>query len=297
MPGNIQFSYPVMSGTLVDGYFTISDDGGGYFQCNYTDTTSDDVYKLFKPTNISFFSNSMTVTHIYNNDTLYVKYSTTQDSTRSAITADNIYLNKSIGDGIVITKGVDFTKSDTTCDIFKKANNYYIDMTIIGKIPVNVSIYATTTTDPFPPTGATEITSITLSSGSFITDEIVCDSGETNSSITTGQDEILEQQRYFFQGFGWIMFAMLIQFAILIFGVQPHMNKFPAGTAIFNFLDGTTGNHIYSICTVVAFLMSMTFFLIYGFLGPKSYYLVIAIVFLLSFISFLWWKAIYLTEL
>lgn len=300
MPGSIQFSYPVMSGTLVNGNVTISDDGGGYFQCNYN-TGGSDVYKLFKPTNILFFSNSMTVTHKYNNDMLYVKYSTTKDSTRSAITADNIYLNKSIGDGIVITKKVDFTNK--TCDLSSNTNNYYIDMTTIGPIPVNVSAADNTIQDPFSTTSATSITSIPLSSGSFITDEIVCDSGNANSSGTTGQDKILEQQRYVFQGFGWIMFAMLIQVVILIGIQKSSIPKFPAGTGVFDFFTGTMGNNIYDGCTISAFLMSTTFFLVYGFLGPTSnnsiekywYYLVIAISFLLSFISFLWWKAMYLT--
>lgn len=293
MPGSIQFSYPVMSGTLDQGNITILDDGGGYFQCNYN-TGGSDVYKLFKPTNILFFSNSMTVTHKYNNDMLYVKYSTTKDSTRSAITADNIYLNKSIGDGIVITKKVDFTNK--TCDLSNNANNYYIDMTTIGPIPVNVSA-DNTIQDPFSTTGAKPIISIPLSSGSFITDEIVCDSGKTNSSR---QDKQSPQQTYVFQGIGWIMFAMLIQVAILIGIQKSSITKFPAGTGVFDFFTGTMGNNIYDGCTILAFLMSTTFFLVYGFLGPTSnnsywYYLVIAIVFLLSFISFLWWKAMYLT--
>lgn len=293
MPGSIQFSYPVMSGTLNQGNITISDDGGGYFQCNYNNGMGD-IYKLFKPTNILFFSNSMTITHKYNNDMLYVKYSTTKDSTRSAITADNIYLNKSIGDGIVITKKVNFT--DKTCDLSSNATKYYIDMTSIGQIPINVSAADNNIQDPFSTTGTTSITSIPLSSGSFITDEIVCDSGTTDSSR---QDKISSYQGYVFQGFGWIMFAMLIQVVGLIV-IQKKMNKFPVGTDVFDFFTGTTTNTVYDGCTILAFLLSMTFFLVYGFLGPTSnnsywYYLVIAIVFLLSFISSLWWKAVYLT--
>jgi hypothetical protein len=291
----VQFSYPVMSGTITDGNVTILDDGGGYFQCNYT-YNGGDVYKLFKPTNILFFSNSMTVTHKYNNDTLYVKYSTTQDSTRYAITGENIYLNKSIGDGIVITKKVDFTNK--TCDLSNNANNYYIDMTTIGPIPVNTKSVSIRT-DPFSTTGTIKITSIPLSSGSFITDEIVCDSGNTNSSR---QDKISEQQSYLFQGIGWILFAMLIQFGILILVKNSSMPKFQID-AVFRFFSGTSQNNIYDGFTFFAFFMSMTFFLLYGFLGPTSgnpmesywYYLVIAIVFLLSFISSLWWKAVYLT--
>jgi hypothetical protein len=298
MPGSIQFSYPVMSGTLVNGNVTISDDGGGYFQCNYN-TGGSDVYKLFKPTNILFFSNSMTVTHKYNNDMLYVKYSTTKDSTRSAITADNIYLNKSIGDGIVITKKVDFTNK--MCDLSSNVNNYYIDMTTIGPIPVNVSAAADNTIqDPFSTTSATPITSIPLSSGSFITDEIVCDSGTTDSSR---QDKISSYQGFVFQGFGWIMFAMLIQVGVLILIQKSSMPKFPVGTGVFDFFnpDFSKGNNFYNIFTILAFLMSTTFFLVYGFLGPTVnnsywYYLVIAIVFLFSFISFLLWKVMYLTD-
>ena len=297
MPGSIQFSYPVMSGTLVNGNVTILDDGGGYFQCNYNNGRGD-IYKLFKPTNILFFSNSMTITHKYNNDMLYVKYSTTKDSTRSAITADNIYLNKSIGDGIVITKKVNFT--DKTCDLSSNATKYYIDMTTIGPIPVNVSAADNNIQDPFSTIGTTPITSIPLSSGSFITDEIVCDSGNTNSSR---QDKISSYQGYVFQGFGWIMFAMLIQVVGLNIIKNGSMTKFPVGTDVFDFFTGTTANTVYDVYTILAFLLSMTFFLVYGFLGPTSgnpmesywYYLVIAIVFLLSFISSLWWKAVYLT--
>jgi hypothetical protein len=297
MPGSIQFSYPVMSGTLNQGNITISDDGGGYFQCNYN-TVGSDVYKLFKPTNILFFSNSMTVTHKYNNDMLYVKYSTTKDSTRSAITADNIYLNKSIGDGIVITKKVDFTNK--TCDLSNNGTNYYIDMTTIGPIPVNVSAADNNIQDPFSTTGATSITSIPLSSGSFITDEIVCDSGTTDSSR---QDKISSYQGYVFQGFGWIMFAMLIQIGVLILIQKISILRFPVGTGVFDFYNPvfSIGNNVYNIVTILAFLMSMTFFLVYGFLGPTVnnsywYYLVIAIVFLFSFISFLLWKVMYLTD-
>lgn len=293
---HVQFSYPVMSGTITNGNVTISDDGGGYFQCNYT-YNGGDVYKLFKPTNILFFSNSMTVTHKYNNDTLYVKYSTTQDSRRYAITADNIYLNKSIGDGIVITKRVDFTNKK--CDLSNNANNYYIDMTTIGPIPMNIKS-VTTSTDPFSTTGTTKITSIPISSGSFITDEIVCDSGNVSSSGKTEQGKITEQQSYVFQGIGWIMFAMLIQLGILITIQKSGMPKFPVGTTPFSFFNGTTGNIVYDGSTIVAFIMSTIFFIMYGVMSTTVnnsywYYLVIAIVFLLSFISFLLWKVMYLT--
>jgi len=296
MPGSIQFSYPVMSGTLNQGNITISDDGGGYFQCNYN-SGNGDIYKLFKPTNILFFSNSMTITHKYNNDILYVKYSTTKDSTRSAITADNIYLNKSIGDGIVITKKVDFTGK--TCDLSNNRNNYYIDMTTIGPIPVNIKSVSVST-DPFSTTGTTKITSIPLSSGSFITDEIVCDSGNTNSSGTPTQDKISKRQSYIFQGIGWIMFAMLIQVGILIIIQTIGMTKFPVGTGVFDLFTGTFGNIAYNIFTIVVFFMSTVFFIMYGIMSTAVnnsywYYLVIAIVFLFSFISSLWWKAVYLT--
>lgn len=311
MTGNIQFSYPMMSGSMSNGEFTITDDGGGYFQCNYTN--NGDVYKLFKPTKIYFFSNSMTIEHKYNSDTLYVKYTTIKNNSETFVTtADNIYLNKSIGDGIVITKKVIF--KDKTCKILYNSNDFYIDMSSIGPIPLSYTFDNSTLDNPINTkiAGITgEAAAINLRPSSFISDEMVCDEGTNNSTITSdpGQDNLSHQQSYFFQGFGWLMFSMLIQFMILN-ATKDNITKFATGKSIFEFNFDYKSHILYAFLTFSAFVCSLAFFIMYGVWGPTSdktikqnnnsmksywYYLVLAVVFLFSFILLLWWKVVYLT--
>lgn len=309
MTGNIQFSYPMMSGSMSNGEFTITHDGGGYFQYNYTKNNSD-VYKLFKPTKISFFSNSMTIEHKYNSNTLYVKYNTIQNNSDTFVTtADNIYLNKSIGDGIVITEKVKF--KDKTCNLSSKADNFYIDMSSIGTIPLSYT-FDDSTSDTFPTTDLSSIIDISLSPSSFISDEMVCDEGTNNSTITSDplQDNLSQQQSYFFQGFGWLMFSMLIQFMILN-ATKDNITKFATKTSILGFDNKFFSHNLYAFLTFSAFVCSLAFFIMYGVWGPTSdktikqnnnsmksywYYLVLAVVFLFSFILLLWWKVVYLTD-
>lgn len=266
---HIQFTYPMMSGTLDQGNFIILDDGGGYFQCNYATTTTppSDVYKLFKPKNILFLLDSMIITHTYNNDTLYVKYSTIQDSTRYAITADNIYLNKLIGDGIVINKTVDFT--DKTCVLLSDATKYYIDMTTIGKIPVNIKPVSTAAS-PFPTTAPPTIATIPLSSGSFITDEIVCDSGNSNSDASTNSSTSSNSKKYTGEVFTMIGIAIAVLFVqfLALYNLQKIIPNFPSASGIFGFASASISaplQIIYMICTYVLLLASASFFIIYGY--------------------------------
>jgi hypothetical protein len=314
---NIQFSYPIMNGTLTNGDFTITDDGGGYFQCNYH--TTGDIYKLFKPTKLQFFNGHITITHKYNNDTLYVKFPTSQDGKRELITATNIYLNKLIGDGIENDNQISFTNK--TCDLSNNTTNYYIDMTPIGSIPLNNTTNSSSE-DPFsstiPISGLTKVNTFELTPSSFITDEIVCDEGtsSTDSSVTgttaTGQIKPLSnsQAKYTYYGVAVIMGYLLVQYGILVAfknGLGPIGGalKYPAATKLFSFFpEGFESKAVfYCISTVAAFIMSFVFFVLYGIFGPSTknpsseywYYLALAIFYLLAFISYLWWKVTYLT--
>jgi hypothetical protein len=309
---NIQFSYPIMNGTLTNGDFTITDDGGGYFQCNYH--TTGDIYKLFKPTKLQFFNGHITITHKYNNDTLYVKFKTAQDGKRELITATNIYLNKLIGDGIENDNQVSFTGKK--CDLLNNTTNYYIDMTPIGSIPLNNT--TNSSDDPFsstiPTSGLTKVNTFDLTPSSFITDEIVCDEGtsSTDSSIigttATGQIKALSnsQAKYTYYGVALIMGGLLAQYGVLvlfkIFGLT-----YPKATKLFSFFPDNTDTFksgFYLASTVLAFITSFVFFVLYGIFGPSTrnpsssywYFLALAIFYLLAFISYLWWKVTYLTS-
>jgi hypothetical protein len=309
---NIQFSYPIMSGTLSSGDFTITDDGGGYFQCNYH--TTGDIYKLFKPTKLQFFNGHITITHKYNNDTLYVKFLTSQDGKRELITSTNIYLNKLIGDGIENDNQISFTGKK--CDLLNTGTNYYIDMTPIGSIPLN-NTTDSTSVDPFPQTLPTSTYTLAntfdLTSSSFITDEIVCDEGTstTDSSVTgttaKGQIKPLSnsQAKYTYYGVALIMGCLLLQYGILVL-FKKYGPTYTAATKLFSFFPGEGYEFkavVYCVFTVLAFIMSFVFFVLYGIFGPSTknpsssywYYLALAIFYLLAFISYLWWKVTYLT--
>lgn len=313
---NIQFSYPMMTGTMSSGDFTITDDGGGYFQCNYH--TTGDIYKLFKPTKLQFFNGHITITHKYNNDTLYVKFQTSQDGKRELITSTNIYLNKLIGDGIENDNQISFTGKK--CDLLNNSTtttNYYIDMTPIGPIPLNNTTNSTSD-DPFPAALTTPTYTLAntfdLTSSSFITDEIVCDEGTstTDSSVTgttaTGQIKPLSnsQANYTYYGIAVIMAGLLLQYGILVAFKNWMGLKYTAATKLFSFFpDGTNTfiSGIYLASTVIAFIASFVFFVLYGVFGPSTknpsseywYFLALAILLLINFISFLWWKVTYLT--
>ena len=301
---NIQFSYPIMSGTLSSGDFTITDDGGGYFQCNYY--TTGDIYKLFKQTKLQFFNGHITITHKYNNDTLYVKFLTSHDGKRELITSTNIYLNKLIGDGIENDNQISFTGKK--CDLLNTGTNYYIDMTPIGSIPLNNTTNSDSV-DPFPQTlpkpPYTVANTFDLTSSSFITDEIVCDEGTSSTDSSVTGTTATGQANYTYYGVAVIMAGLLLQYGILV------LSKFlgftyPPATKLFSFFpDGTNTfkSGIYLASTVIAFIASFVFFVLYGIFGPSTknpsseywYFLALAILLLINFISFLWWKVTYLT--
>jgi hypothetical protein len=236
MPGSIQFSYPVMSGTLNQGNITISDDGGGYFQCNYTNSGGTDKYKLFKPTILQFYSdNTMIITHKYINDTLYVKHTINNTTISNEITANNIYLNRSIGDGIE-SKAITFTEK--TSKIFSNSNNYYIDMTTVGAIPMKLSKELINTNNPFNSQSyATLESDISLSSGSFVTDEIICDSGNNMNTTTTKTGKNSFGNISISIGVGTVIIFLVILAITKGYGANA-ANHFPNGTDIFG---GWTG--------------------------------------------------------
>lgn len=303
MPGNIQFSYPMMTGTLSSGDFTITDDGGGYFQCNYHVTG--DIYKLFKPTKLQFFNGYITITHKYNNDTLYVKFLTSQDGKRELITSTNIYLNKLIGDGIENDNQISFTGK--TCDLLNTGTNYYIDMSPIKSIPLNNTTYSST--DPYKSTDPS-INTFELTSSSFITDEIVCDEGTSTTDSSVTGTTATGQANYTYYGVALIMGCLLLQYGILVAfknGLGTFMGAltYPAATKLLTFFPGGYESKamVYCVFTVIAFIASFVFFVLYGVFGPSTtnpsseywYFLAFAIFYLLAFISYLWWKVTYLT--
>ena len=309
MPGSIQFSYPVMSGTLDQGNITISDDGGGYFQCNYN-TGGSDVYKLFKPTILQFYNdNTMIITHKYINDTLYVKHKISNTTNSNEITANNIYLNKSIGDGIE-SKAITFTGK--TCDISSNSNNYYIDMTNAGAIPMKLSKeLINTINNPINPGSyATRESDISLSSGSFVTDEIICDSGNNMNTTTTktGKNSFgYTSDEYTLQlsknisisiGVGTVIIILFILAITKGYGANDAYH-FPNGTDIFS---GWTGvpQIAYNLIGSLFLLAMFTSFMLYGLfvnapgthdLNNLTGLLATAIISLILLVFMLWYKS------
>uniref|UniRef100_A0A6C0B6J3 Uncharacterized protein n=1 Tax=viral metagenome TaxID=1070528 RepID=A0A6C0B6J3_9ZZZZ len=291
----VQFSYPLMSGTLTNGKVSISDDGGGYFQCNYN-TGSGDIYKLFKPTEMLFLPKALIITHKYNNDTLYVQYKTTQDSKRYIITNKNVYINKLIGDGIETTKSVNFTGK--TCDLSNNGTNYYINMETIGPIPVNIvesknAINPISTISPW-----TKVITIPLSSSSFITDEIVCDSG-INMDTKAKEDTYKAMVS---SNLGISMGAGLL----IIFMVATGFANYPP---IFSDTDtwiknwNGFRNSFYNGFFLIMFLLSIACFISYGVLmnfdGPRdlntiSGLLSASVISLIIFVFMVGYKVLYL---
>jgi hypothetical protein len=309
MPGSIQFSYPVMSGTLNQGNITISDDGGGYFQCNYTNSGGTDKYKLFKPTILQFYNdNTMIITHKYINDTLYVKHKINNTTISNEITANNIYLNRSIGDGIE-SKAITFTEK--TCNISSNSNNYYIDMTDVGAIPMKLSKELINTNNNPINSGsyATLESDISLSSGSFVTDEIICDSGNNMNTTTTktGKNSFgYTSDEYTLQlsknisisiGVGTVIIFLVILAITKGYGANA-ANHFPNGTDIFG---GWTGGPQIAYNSIGSlFLLAMfTSFMLYGLfvnapgthdLNNLTGLLATAIISLILFVFMFWYK-------
>ena len=144
----------------------------------------------------------------------------------------------------------------------------------------------------------------------FINDEVDCgestiDSAE--SSVTgTGQIKPLSnsQAEYTYYGVALIMGGLLLQYAILIL-LEKWSITYPANTKLLTFFPpGYNYKFVFYLgFTVIAFIASIAFFLLYGIFGPSTknpsssywYYLALAIFYLLAFISYLWWKVTYLT--
>ena len=154
----------------------------------------------------------------------------------------------------------------------------------------------------------------TFTRGMFKNDEIDCGAstvGSAESSVTgttaTGQIKPLSksQAEYTYYGVALIMGMLLVQYCILAFFKNMELT-YPNNTKLFSFFPGGLESKavLYCIFTVLAFIMSFVFFVLYGIFGPSTknpsssywYYLAFAIFYLLAFISYLWWKVTYLTH-
>ena len=155
----------------------------------------------------------------------------------------------------------------------------------------------------------------TFTRGMFKNDEIDCGAstvGSAESSVTgttaTGQIKPLSksQAEYTYYGVALIMGMLLVQYCILLFFTNILSLTYPNTTKLFSFFPGGFESKavVYCIFTVLAFIMSFVFFVLYGIFGPSTknpsssywYYLAFAIFYLLAFISYLWWKVTYLTH-
>jgi hypothetical protein len=179
-------------------------------------------------------------------------------------------------------------------DTILKLNTDNIPDTIIGTITV-----------PSPTTG-TKL----FKRGMFKNDEIDCDEstvGSAESSVTgTGQIKPLSksQAEYTYYGIALIMGMLLVHYGILVLFTNREL-RYRNNTKLFSFFpDGFESKAVvYCTFTVLAFIMSFVFFVLYGIFGPSTknpsfsywYYLAFAIFYLLAFISYLWWKVTYLT--
>ena len=155
----------------------------------------------------------------------------------------------------------------------------------------------------------------TFKRGMFKNDEIDCGAstvGSAESSVTgttaTGQIKPLSnsQAKYTYYGIALIMGMLLVQYGILLFFTNILSLTYSNNTKLFSFFSGGYESKavFYCIFTVLAFIMSFVFFVLYGIFGPSTknpsssywYYLAFAIFYLLAFISYLWWKVTYLTD-
>jgi len=168
------------------------------------------------------------------------------------------------------------------------------------------------------PTISTTPATKTFKRGMFINDEVDCGestigsaessvTGSAESSVTgTGQIKPLSnsQAKYTYYGVALIMGGLLLQYAILIL-LEKWPITYPANTKLLTFFPpGYNYKFVFYLgFTVIAFIASIAFFLLYGIFGPSTknpsssywYYLALAIFYLLAFISYLWWKVTYLT--
>jgi hypothetical protein len=177
---NIQFSYPQITSVLSGKTMDIKSGGGSFFELTYTKSGSV-IYRYFTPTKLSFNNDSMIIEHSGTNGTkMTAKFKISQSaSAKTGITPTDIYINRLIGDGLEGGKTINGKVVSVNT---KDDKNYTIDLTNIVTIPIKTLDKSYSDGGVFPTITATSPYKITLTSNTFITDELVCDEGTDNST-------------------------------------------------------------------------------------------------------------------
>jgi hypothetical protein len=265
---NIQFSYPQITSVLSGKTMDIKSGGGSFFELTYTKSGSV-IYRYFTPTKLSFNNDSMIIEHTGTNGTkMTAKFKISQSaSAKTGITPTDIYINRLIGDGLEGGKTINGKEvSVNTVD----DKNYTIDLTNIVTIPIKTLDKSYSDGGVFPTIAATSPYKITLTSNTFITDELVCDEGTDNS--TDAATKTYEAKVAGNVGLSFGLGFLVLTAVVALITQKQDVLQFTGPVSLFN-MEGPVDNGDdkktlwrkgYVGFYIVAFLLSFSCFMGYG---------------------------------
>ena len=322
---SIQFSYPQMKGTIdSNNKIVLNAPGGSYFDLTYTSGSTITVLH-FIPTEVYFIDSDVDYIIIYHigtgESTLAIRFKIAQSkNAKHEITENNVYINQLIGDGLE-AKTVSFNGKSVKIGKDSSKADYTIDFKDIGEIPIKTIKTGLKSTGSFTSytsiqDSANKDISINLTSNTFITDEIVCNEGITNSTDieSSSYEKKVSGNIGISFGVGFlfltIIFVVITQFkARFLIGSPFELFKMtaPDRRPAWVPADATFGDRgtLYVGSFVIAFLISVSCFIAYGVRmkkGPTdtkdeyvSSLLASAIIFFLMFIFMVGYKMLALT--
>jgi hypothetical protein len=261
---NIQFSYPQMTGVLSGKTIDIKSGGGSFFELTYTKSGSV-IYRYFTPTKLTFNKDSMIIEHTGTNGTkLTAKFKISQSaSAKTGITPTDIYINRLIGDGLEGGKSMNGKEVSVNA---KDDKEYTIDLTNIVTIPIKTLDKSYSDGGVFQTNTGTSPYKITLTSNTFITDELICDEGTDNS--TDAATKTYEAKVAGNVGLSFGLGFLVLTAVVALITANQDVLQFTGSLSLFNNEGPADNNSVwrngYMGFYIVAFLLSFSCFMGYG---------------------------------
>lgn len=273
---SVQFSYPTLGGDAPSqGFFT------------YSDPTKNQ-YVSFTPTNISVINKQLYIQHVGAGGNIYIIFTLTEDSKASPLQdtkTNQIKLNNLISNELArkdskfsLTGNVEYRYAGTAYE-FSSGDHQF-------KMPGAIRVKSIKEFNQNAVSNILSGTPINIPLKPSITDadDLICDESEvdittTSSTQTSGNTTL---------NIGVVMLSafLLMGCLTLIKKFMPNLIIFDANTGL---LQGFEDQKTYGIVTAIFFLLSFSLFITNGVI-PNNYLLMFALVFLVDTIIMMWFK-------
>lgn len=256
---SVQFSYPEMP-------ITTSLSNSGFF--TYSNSIKS-VYVSFKPIGCVLNGSKLYIKHIGPDQkaTIYVVFTLVEDKGAGVNelknTENNINLNSLISDELE-RRDKKFTLTELVNYKYSSNNeNVFSDGTHIFEVGGTIRVKSLTDFGTFPtiPTMATSTQKIKLTSGSFATDDIICDTGEVSQTASDAYSTKVAGSIGFNVGIGLMVIFLLVGLSMVM--KKYGFLRFQPTDQLLGGFDGVP-KQFYLVVIIIFFIISFSCFMAYG---------------------------------